>query len=232
MHLGTRAQSTFLNHMRVLIAGEHRMVNEGLQLLIESKFGLDVVGHDIVIGDVWRQTLKFLPDIVLLDATIEEQCGISNVLRAIERVKASCPVVQVLVLSPYKDEDHLRLVFAAGASGFILKTSSSQRLRNALRVVKFGDSYVDPSIIPSIVGKMASGFRHPAGGSSEVSGLSPRQLEVLILIAWGHTTREIAVKLGVSQTSINTYKNQAFRKRGLLSKAQSTAYGLNHGWFD
>ncbi|RYZ89647.1 MAG: response regulator transcription factor [Proteobacteria bacterium] len=212
--------------MRVLISSEQVMVGEGLRLLIESKFGLEVVGDITPVSEIEQRALALLPDIVLLDATIEEESGISGVLQQIERTKASCPTVQFLALSPYKDEVHLRLAFAAGVSGFLLKTSTAQRLRNALRIIHYGGIYIDPTL-----GQKPEGnFIHSDAGWFRLPSLTSRELEVLILLAWGYTMVEIARKLGLSENTVKSQKRRALRKCGLHSGPEITAYALRRDW--
>ncbi|RYZ85778.1 MAG: response regulator transcription factor [Proteobacteria bacterium] len=212
--------------MRVLISSEQIMVGEGLRLLIESKFGLEVVGDITPVSEIEQRALELLPNIVVLDATIEEEYGISGVLQQTRRTKASCPTVQFLALSPYKDEVHLRLAFSAGVSGFLLKTSTAQRLRNALRVVHYGDIYIDPALEQRRDGN----FIHLKTGWFARSSLTPRELEVFILVAWGHSTAQIARELSLSERTVNGQKRGALRKCGLHSGPEITAYALRHGW--
>ena len=206
----------------VFLADDHNLVREGLRLLIEAQEELQVVGEAGDGQEAWERVRELRPNIVVIDVSMPKLNG----AQATERIRASCPEVKILAVSAYHDEAHVRQLLAAGASGYVLKKAASNELVNAIHVVMDGGVYLDPSIAGQIVG----GYVNPSSGESGEGSLSPRETEVLMEVARGHTNLEIAAKLHLSVKTIEGHKTKIGAKLGLTTRAEIVRYALRRGW--
>jgi two-component system response regulator NreC len=211
-----------MSKITIFLADDHNLVREGLRLIIEAQPDFEVVGEAEDGQDAWKQVRELRPHIVVMDVSMPNLTG----AQATERIKTSCPEVKVLAVSAYQDEAHIRQLLAAGASGYVLKKAASNELVNAIRVVIGGGVYLDPAIAGQIVG----GYVNPVTGEVGDGGLSPREMEVLMQVAWGHTNMEIANKLHLSVKTIEGHKAKIGEKLGLSSRAEIVRYALRRGW--
>ena len=208
--------------IRVFIADDHALVREGLRLIIEMQSDMEVIGEAGDGEKAWRAARELRPHVIVMDVSMPELNG----AQATERILASCAGTKVLAVSAYQDEAHIKQLLAAGASGYVLKKAASQELANAIRVVAKGGVHLDPSIAGSVVG----GYVNPVTGEVGDGGLSPREMEVLMLVAWGHTNREIAAKLHLSVKTIEGHKAKIGEKLRLTTRAEIVRYALRRGW--
>jgi DNA-binding NarL/FixJ family response regulator len=211
-----------MSKISIFLADDHSLVREGLRLLIDAQADMEVVGEASDGQEAWRRVREMRPNVIVMDVSMPELSG----AQATERIRASCPECKVLAVSAYQDEAHVRQLLAAGASGYVLKKAASQELVNAIRVVMSGGVYLDPSIAGQIVG----GYVNPVTGEVGDGGLSPREMEVLMQVAWGHTNMEIAEKLHLSVKTIEGHKAKIGEKLGLSSRAEIVRYALRRGW--
>ncbi|RYZ88066.1 MAG: response regulator transcription factor [Proteobacteria bacterium] len=212
--------------MRILLAGDHVLIREGLRLILASKVGLEVVGEAGDITETWTLTRQLLPDVVVLDISMAEGNVVSGLLQAIERIKTTCSAVKVLALSTYRDSSHVRQFLAAGASGYLLKMATSQEFVKALHEIGSGGIYIDASIAHQSV----LGGKHLGDYLTTTHVLTPRELEVLLQVAWGYTNKEIAQNLHLSIKTIESYKTSFRHKLGLATRAEVMRYALSQGW--
>jgi len=209
-------------NLNVFIADDHALMREGLRLLIDNQPDMNVVGEAADGQDAWKRTREIRPDVVLMDVSMPELDG----AHATERILASCPGVKVLALSSYQDEAHVRLLLSSGASGYVLKKAASWELANAIRVVAKGGVHLDPAI----AGQVVENYVHPRTGKGGEAGPSAREIEVLMLVAWGHTNMEIAAKLHLSVKTIEGHKTKIGERLGLKTRAEIVRYALHRGW--
>lgn len=212
--------------MRILIADDHTLVREGLRLLLESQAHMEVLGEAADGQEAWKMSRELRPDLIIMDVSMPELSG----ALATERIRSSCPGAKVLAVSAYRDEGHIRQLLAAGASGYLLKKSASQELFQAIEVVMGGGVYLDPAI----AGQGVGGYVDPqrSAGSHDAVVLSTREMDVLLLVAWGHTNREIAQKMHLSVKTIEGHKTKIGVKLGLTTRADVVRYALRQGWMN
>jgi two-component system response regulator NreC len=212
-----------MNHIRVMIVDDHTILRAGLKVLIETQPDMEIVGEA---GDA-AQAIKLCkachPDVVLLDLAMPGGGG----LRAIEDIRADRPQARVLVLTMHDDQAYLRSSLAAGAAGYLVKRAADAELLSAIRTVHKGRSYIDVALaetsLRDIVDQQADA--NPAG----LACLSQREREVLELVAYGYTNREIASRLHVSPKSVETYRSRVLEKLGLKSRADLVRFALEMG---
>jgi len=213
-----------MTKLRVFLADDHAVVREGLKSLINAQPDMEVIGEA---GDgraTCEQVLQLRPDVVVLDVSMPEMTG----AQAAERLKLECPEVKVLALTVHEDKGYLRQLLEAGAVGYVLKRAAAEELIRAIRTVAGGGVYLDPAL----AGKVVGGFvRKPSGkGALEESALSDREVEVVRLVAAGHSNKEIAGRLDLSIKTVETYKARSLEKLGLHSRADLVRYALQRGW--
>jgi DNA-binding NarL/FixJ family response regulator len=162
------------------------------------------------------------PDVVLMDVSMPNLGG----AEATQRLLKSNPTLRILALSAHEEATFARLLLDAGAAGYALKRSACDELVRAVRIVAAGGTYVDPSI----AGALVSGQRRHTPGLVPTVNLSEREVEVIRLVAQGHTSKEMANNLGLSPRTLETYKARAMSKLNLRSRADLIRYALRTGW--
>lgn len=205
----------------VFIADDHVLVREGLRLIIEAQADMEVVGEASDGQEAWTRIRELRPDVAMIDVSMPHLNGAQTT----ERVRFNCPEVKVLAVSAYGDEAHIRQLLASGASGYVLKRAASQELANAIRVVAGGGVHLDPQIAGQVVG----GFVNQSGNEND-GGLTAREVEVLMLVAYGHTNKEIAAKLHLSVKTVEGHKTRINEKLGIKTRADVVRYALRRGW--
>jgi DNA-binding NarL/FixJ family response regulator len=184
---------------RIVLADDHRIVREGLRMLLDNRNDIHVVGEACDGEEVLQVVGQELPDVVVMDLSMPKLSGID----ATRRITESGSRAKILVLSMHESPGYVEEVLRAGASGYLLKDSASEELVLAIDAIRSGDSYLSPAITQQVVDALA----HPADRpSSAVSVLSERERQVLTLIAEGLSSKEIARDLGVSLKTIESHR--------------------------
>ena len=210
--------------IRIVVADDHGMMREGLLLLINAQTDMEVVGEAIDGHEAVQRARELLPDVVLMDVSMPGWNG----LEATKKLKECCPEIHVLTLTRHSDEGFLRQLLAAGASGYALKLSSSEELMRAIRTVAARGTYLDPTVVDKVVSKTIRPINKP--GPRPQADLSEREEEVLRLIAWGHSNKEIAARLELSVKTIEAHKANAMQKLGMTGRIDIVRYAVLRGW--
>lgn len=209
---------------RVLIADDHALVREGIKLLINSQVDMEIIGEAGNGEAAWRDARALLPDVVVMDVSMPDLNG----AQATERLKAVCPDIRVLALSAYEDEAHVRQLLASGASGYVLKRAIAEELTTAIRTVLKGGMHLDSNI----AGKIVDDYLHPNKNRERTEPISDREREILVLIAWGYSNKEIAGQLHLSVKTIEGHKTRIFGKMNFQNRADAVRYALERGWLE
>lgn len=205
----------------VLIADDHRLVAEGLRHLLESHDDLQVVG---CVGDgvaAIRAAQEHGPDIVLMDNAMPVMNGIEAMREVLDR----CPGTKVVVLSMYTDAIHVRRAFEAGAMGYLDKKSVGGEVAEAIRVVHSGRRYTSPELAEQILDVISSG----PGKVDQAGSLSPRERQVLQMLAEGHATTAIADTLNLSPKTVETYRSRVMAKLDIHDLAGLVRFAIREG---
>jgi DNA-binding NarL/FixJ family response regulator len=197
-----------VRNIRVLIADDHALVRAGIRALLEEFAGIEVVAEAADGRAAVGLTGERAPDVVLMDITMPDLNG----LEAAARIVKQYPTTRVLVVSMHTDEVFVARALAAGATGYVIKGASESELEVAVRSVAGGQRYLSPAISQDLVSEY---LRRGATERAAVDGLSPRQREVLQLIAEGRSTRAIAERLGVSVKTVESHRLQLIRRLGI-----------------
>jgi DNA-binding NarL/FixJ family response regulator len=212
-----------VNKLRVFLADDHMVVRMGLKTLVDAQPDMHVVGEADNGTAAWQRAKALLPDVVVMDVSMPEMSG----AQATERLKRECPQVKVLALTIYEDRGYLRQMMEAGASGYVLKRAVTEELVRAIRTVAAGGSYLDQLLASKIVGSYFN--QDPADGKDSAADLSERESQVLRLIAWGYSNKEIGWKLNISVKTVDTYKLRLMEKLNLRSRTDIVRYALHRG---
>lgn len=208
--------------LRIYLADDHIVMREGLRLLVNSQPDMQVIGEAGDGETAWREAKTLQPDVVIMDVSMPKLNGV----HATERLKLTCPNVKVIALSAYSDAAHVRQLLASGASSYVLKQTAAEELIRAIRTVAGGGVYLDAAI----AGMVAEGYANPNTPTTGPESLGERELEVLIEIARGYTTAEIAEHLHISSKTVETHKARFLRKLNLQTRADIVSYALKQGW--
>lgn len=205
--------------MRVLVVDDHEVVRRGLRLVLSEGLPGAELG-EAGSADQALATLAFEPwDLLLLDINIPGRSG----LDVLEEVRRRWPRLPVLVVSAYPEEEFAVRCLRLGASGYVTKSSASDELLAAVRKVLAGGRYVTASLAERLAAVIGGDVRHQPH-----EALSTRELQVVRLVATGHTLREIAAELRLSEKTVGTYRARIAEKLGLSSNVELTRYALQH----
>ena len=213
--------------IRVLIVDDHAIVRAGLRMLINPQPDMEVVGEVADGHEALRQAREANPDVLTLDLTMPGGGG----LKTLEGLRQACPQTRVLVLTMHEDPSYLRAVLAAGGSGYVAKSAVDGELLAAIRSVAQGRTFVTLNLSDSetqhVLGDRATGTA--SAPRAPVQLLSPREQEVLKLLAQGYTNQEVGTRLSLSVKTIETHRAHIVDKLGLRSRADLTRYALEMG---
>lgn len=206
--------------VRILITDDHAVLRSGLRLLLEREDDIEVVGEATCAEEALAMTQQGHVDLVLLDL---EMPGIGGLAGA-EALHQAQPGLAILVLSMHGEADDVRRAFAAGATGYVLKTAADDQLVQAVRAVAAGERYLHPAL--------GAVLAQPEGPRGPVDDLSPREREVLRLLALGYTNQEIAQMLVVSVRTVESHRAHVMTKLRAGSRAAMVRHALAAGLLD
>jgi len=212
-----------MERIKVLVADDHTILREGLRLLLEAQPDIEIVGEACDGREAIEETCKRRPNVVLMDLGMPEISG----LEATSQIKQACPEVQVLILTMHEGDQYFFQALQAGASGYMLKGASSADLIAAVRATSRGEVYLHPSVAKHLLSDYLQRSRAEEDSSS--GGLSPREREVLKLVAEGHTNAEIAKQLFLSPSTVQTHRANLMQKLNLENRADLVQYARRHG---
>ena len=208
--------------IRIVIADDHGVLRAGLRSLLNTEPDLEVVGEAANSDAALRLAQELQPDIVLMDISMPG-CGGIETTRQVAEVR---PGVRVLILTVHEDKYVLQAALRAGAAGYILKRAVESELVNAIRAVSRGDVYVHPTMTRALLSDAAF---MPAAKETPAATLTPREVEVLRLIAQGHTNRQIADLLTISVRTVESHRANLTHKLELHSRVELVRYATEHG---
>ena len=215
----------FMKHkQRIVIAEDHRILREGLRALISSEPSLDVVGEAEDGRDAIHCVETLTPDLVLMDLSMPRMDG----LDAIKEIKKRHPETKVLALTVHKTEEYILAALRAGADGYVLKDATQDELLMAMRSVLGGKSYLSPGASEKVIeGYLES--RKTLKTSTSWDTLTPREREILKLIAEGYKNRDIADYLFVSVKTVEKHRANLMKKLDLHTTSSLTAFAMEKG---
>ena len=209
--------------MRIVLAEDHTLVRIGMKLLLETISGITVVGEASDGHEALRLIESQRPDAVLMDLAMPGMNG----LEAVRKSRELHPTIPVLVVSMHADEAYVHQALAAGAAGYLLKGSDKAELETALRSISQGEVYLTPAISRTIVAAL-SGKQQPRE-PSPLDALTPRQQEVLRLVAEGNSTKQVAAQLGLSMKTVEAHRGAIMQRLGIRDLAGLVRLAIRAG---
>ena len=203
--------------VRVLLVDDHAVLRGGLRLLLDAEADIEVVGEAATAQEALRALARTAPDIVLLDVSMPGMGG----LEGAERIRERQPATRIVVLSTHDSPDDVRNAFLAGADGYVVTTAADDELVRAIRTVGRGGRYLHPSASAERAGRRDA--------SGPVEALSPREREVLRLLALGHTNHEVATQLVVSVRTVESHRAHVMGKLNATTRAELVRAALDAG---
>jgi DNA-binding NarL/FixJ family response regulator len=209
---------------RLAIADDEATVRAGLRMLVEAEPDLEVVGEAADGLEIVAVARRTKPDVVLMDIRMPRLDGLSAARRILELE----PAPRVIMLTTFGEDENLFEALRAGTSGFLLKVSPPEQLLEAIRIVASGDGLIDPTVTRRVIEAFA-GQPVPPAAPPELEALTPRELEVLKLIARGLANHEIADELVVSEATVKTHVKRILMKLGLRDRVQAVVLAYESG---
>jgi DNA-binding NarL/FixJ family response regulator len=207
--------------IRLIVVDDHTLVLAGIRALLEEIEGVTIVAQAHNGRDAVALAIAEKPDLVVMDISMKELNGIEATMQ----IRAALPDTRVLILSMHATEDFVRRALKAGASGYIVKDSAPLELKMAIEAIARGEHYISSRVSKHLVTGLADGG---AQGQSSIDTLTPRQREILQMIAEGKSTKEIAFVLNVSGKTVETHRAALMERLGIRDVAGLVLYAVRH----
>ncbi len=209
-------------NVKVLLVDDHKIVRDGIKLMLETQVGIDVVAEANNGAEAIEQLKDTLIDIVIMDINMPEMDGIT----ATKEIKNTYPDVKVLALTMSNDDLHIRQMIQAGASGYIMKSAGRNELKDAINSIMNGKHYFSDEATYSIMMDLVKGKGKPT--SPDSVHITDRELEILELIVQEFTNHEIAEKLFISSRTVDAHRRNLLQKTGARNTAGLVKYAFQH----
>lgn len=206
---------------RILIADDHGVVRAGLRALLHGTSDMEVIAEASSGNEALHIAGQERPDVVLLDISMPDLDGVE----VTRRLKRALPETQVLIMTMHEDSGLVREALRAGAAGYIIKRAVENELISAIQAVRRGELYVHPALTRGLFQDAAP----PSVVVPQAEALSPREIDVLRLIAEGYTNRQIADTLSLSVRTVESHRASIMDKLGLHGRAELARYAAEHG---
>ena len=206
--------------IRVLVADDHLIIPQGLRLILETNADFEMVGEAADGAEAVKLSLDLQPDVVLMDLRMPGMDG----LTAIERIRANQPGVAVVILTTFNEDDLMMRGLRAGAKGYLLKDTDRETLFQTIRAASRGQTLLRPDVLERVL-SMAGGIDAPM----ESTSLTGRELEVLRGVAQGERSKEIALRLGITERTVKAHLASIYTRLGVDSRAAAIAVAAQKG---
>ncbi len=208
---------------KILIVDDHKIMRSGLRQLLENEEGMEIIAEADNGRDAVRSSGELKPDIVIMDVAMPDMNGIE----ATRRISAAHPGTRILALSMHKEKRLIFEMFDAGAKGYLLKECAFDEVMGAIRALRQGEMYLSPKITGTVLQDYLERMRGESKDERPI--LTPREKEVLQLIAEGKNVKEIAFLLEVSVSTVETFRHLIMKKLNLKTVAELTRYAISEG---
>jgi two-component system response regulator NreC len=210
-----------MSSIRVLLVDDHNILRDGLKLLLGAQKDMEVVGDT----DRGRGVVDFLRaievDVIVMDVSMPDAAG----PKVTTELRQEFPNVKVLALTRHTEKAYIQQMLHAGATGYVLKQTSSDVLLSAIRAVAEGGTFIDPAV----AGKLVDSFGARTS-TAQPGSVTSREQQILTMVAYGHTNKEIAGALGITVKTVETHKTNIMQKLDITSRAELVRYAMAQGW--
>lgn len=212
------------NKATILISEEGTIFSIGLRVLLKNQTDLDVISEPVDGNDFLSLVAKLSPDLLITDLAMPDTTGIHE----IAEIKEVCPQTRILLVTQHNSEQSIRAALRAGASGYVMKDASNDELLTAVRSVLAGKFYLSPSLSDNIISAFLLGPR-PKEGKTHLDSLTKRELEVLTLVAEGHSNRNVANQLSLSIKTVEKHRSNLMKKLDLHNVSSLISFAIGNG---
>ncbi|NOT04446.1 MAG: response regulator transcription factor [Anaerolineales bacterium] len=207
--------------IRILIADDHLIVRQGLRLILETENGLELVGEASDGAEAIQRCAELKPDVVLMDLRMPGMDG----LTAIEHLHVEQPQIAIVILTTFNEDDLMLRGLRAGAKGYLLKDTDRQTLFSAIRAAARGETLFQPEVLARLLSKVGE----KSFSSTATFNLTEREQEVLNAVALGERSKEIALKLKITERTVKAHLASIYNKLGVDSRAGAIAVASQNG---
>jgi DNA-binding NarL/FixJ family response regulator len=211
--------------LRILVADDHELVRRGIRGLLRARRGWTVVGEAVNGREAVEKANKLKPDVAILDISMPDLDG----LQATQRIREAVPTTEVVILTMHESDQMVRRVLDAGALGFVLKSDLAKHLVKAVKDVSAGKQFLTPRVSDIVLKGFLENQSDKTGHSQ--TRPTPREIEVIRLLAEGNANKEIALKLGITIRTVETHRAKIMLKLGLHSLTELIHYAIRHKIF-
>ncbi len=206
--------------IKVMIADDHSLIREGLRQLLEFDGSIQVVGEAANGVECLDNLVKYNPEVLLLDINMPELNGID----VLKKMKEDRSPVKVLILTVHNELEYLMNAVDIGVEGYIMKDSDSSELKKAIRAVRDGENYIQPSLIPALNNRLLNRDLD----KDKVASLTNREMEVLVQVANGMFNKEIAMNLNISERTVKNHISNIFKKIDVSDRTQAAVFAIKN----
>jgi DNA-binding NarL/FixJ family response regulator len=209
-----------MERIRVMIADDHSLIREGLKQLLEFDGSIEIVGEASNGVECLEKLNESSPEVLLLDINMPEKNGIE----VLKQMKEDQSPIKVLILTVHNEMEYLMKAVDIGVDGYILKDSESSELKKAIKSVRDGENYIQPSLIPALNSQLLSRDTD----KDKISLLTNRELEVLVQVANGMFNKEIATNLNISERTVKNHISNIFKKIDVSDRTQAAVFAIKN----
>ena len=213
-----------MDKIRLVLVDDHEVVRTGLRMLLEHQPDMEIVGEASTGAEALEQAAQLQPDVIVMDITLPDISGIE----ATRQIKRAQPNSAIVALTIHEDEQYFFEMLQAGAAGYVPKRAASEDLISAIRAAYNQEIYLYPTLAKALVSDFLS-RSHAGPDHSALEELTPREMEVLELLAGGYSNDEIAGQLVISPHTVARHRENLMRKLGLHSKSELVKYAIRKG---
>ncbi len=210
---------------RILLVDDHAVVRMGLRMLLEGEDNLEIVGEASSASEAIETGARLMPDVVLMDVGLPDLSGID----ATREIKRISPNTAIVALTIHEDEEYFFRMLDAGASGYVPKRAAPDELLDAIRIAASGEVYIYPSLAKLLVRDYLNQQNEIMNEASSLDDLTPREREVLTLLAEGSSNQEIAEALSISPKTVSRHRENIMGKLNLHSRTELVKYAIRKG---
>jgi DNA-binding NarL/FixJ family response regulator len=210
-----------MNKIKVLLVDDHAIMRDGIRAILSLHDDIDLVGEASEGQEAIEKTRELSPDVVIMDVAMPDMDGIE----ATRRIRKESPNVKIIMLTQYDNKEYVLSAIKAGAAGYVPKRALGSELVSAVRAVNRGESFLYPSAAAALI----DDYRRQASTADPYEQLTPREREILKLIAEGHTSREIADKLFISLKTVTGHRTKIMEKLGLRNRTELFKFAVRKG---
>ncbi len=211
-----------MSRLRIMLVDDHEVVRLGLRSLLERHANFEVIAEADTEATAIEQAIIHEPDIILMDIRLAGGSGVA----ATEEIMMRLPTTKIIMLTSYAEDEMLFSAIRAGAMGYVLKQVGSGDLLRAIELAARGESTLDPTLTQRVFSEVRRSIQREEAAA--FGDLTPQEMHVLALIAEGHTNREIADALFLSEGTVRNYVSSILSKLGVSNRAEAAAYAIQH----